>query len=522
MLKFSIKSIIENNLSDNVSNSQATGFNLKNIINLNNNEENVLKSTTLTENKFYQDTKLELSNSNLNQNFYQKNFDHRLCDLTEFHDHIPNVSKINSDEYQKFLLNKFQLSLISHHFPNNLFQFHNYLNASSYTQCLNKYWLQRLDQKSSLENSESYQINDIDFLKHKKVNDQRFLNDMEKKFSNINENESFQNNFEKSSIPCNQISTENKSKFLEMIEVKNNAKRCLDDETSLNDEFVNKKRKINQIESNLEEEDEQTETKNSKPKNFPCTECGKVFNAHYNLTRHMPVHTGVRPFICKICGKGFRQASTLCRHKIIHTSDKPHECKLCGKAFNRSSTLNTHMRIHQDYKPWVCEYCGKGFHQKGNYKNHKLTHSETKDFKCPICSKSFHQIYNLKFHMYTHTDSKPYQCRLCNKGFCRNFDLKKHIRNVHASNENVKRLQHETNSKRNFPFKEKVSDNNLNYLNNYEKSNENSEDEIELGNKSTSTFMADCEMISSDDAFENSFEYLEKEYNHKKKLEDEN
>ena len=35
-------------------------------------------------------------------------------------------------------------------------------------------------------------------------------------------------------------------------------------------------------------------------KSFTCLECGKVFNAHYNLTRHMPVHTGARPFICKV------------------------------------------------------------------------------------------------------------------------------------------------------------------------------------------------------------------------------
>lgn len=30
-----------------------------------------------------------------------------------------------------------------------------------------------------------------------------------------------------------------------------------------------------------------------KQKTYPCPQCGKVFNAHYNLTRHMPVHTGI-------------------------------------------------------------------------------------------------------------------------------------------------------------------------------------------------------------------------------------
>lgn len=174
-------------------------------------------------------------------------------------------------------------------------------------------------------------------------------------------------------------------------------------------------------------------TNSAKQKSFECGECGKVFNAHYNLTRHMPVHTGARPFVCKICGKGFRQASTLCRHKIIHTSEKPHKCHTCGKAFNRSSTLNTHARIHAGYKPFVCEYCGKGFHQKGNYKNHKLTHSGEKAYKCSVCSKAFHQIYNLTFHMHTHNDKKPFTCRVCGKGFCRNFDLKKHMRKLHEN-----------------------------------------------------------------------------------------
>lgn len=184
---------------------------------------------------------------------------------------------------------------------------------------------------------------------------------------------------------------------------------------------------------------------NNKQKTFACPECGKIFNAHYNLTRHMPVHTGARPFVCKICGKGFRQASTLCRHKIIHTSDKPHKCQTCGKAFNRSSTLNTHARIHAGYKPYVCEFCGKGFHQKGNYKNHRLTHSGEKAYKCSICNKAFHQIYNLTFHMHTHNDKKPFTCKFCAKGFCRNFDLKKHMRKLHNVNDNSLRCDSPVN-----------------------------------------------------------------------------
>ncbi|KAE9554675.1 hypothetical protein FO519_002085 [Halicephalobus sp. NKZ332] len=120
---------------------------------------------------------------------------------------------------------------------------------------------------------------------------------------------------------------------------------------------------------------------NEDSRGFTCLECGKVFNAHYNLTRHMPVHTGARPFQC--------------------------------------------------FKPYICEYCGKGFHQNGNYKNHKLTHSGEKRYKCPICSKAFHHSYNLAFHMHIHNETKPYSCRICEKGFCRNFDLKKHLRKIH-------------------------------------------------------------------------------------------
>ena len=62
--------------------------------------------------------------------------------------------------------------------------------------------------------------------------------------------------------------------------------------------------------SMIEENASAAATAAGKQKIFTCQECGKVFNAHYNLTRHMPVHTGARPFVCKVCGKGFRQVSS--------------------------------------------------------------------------------------------------------------------------------------------------------------------------------------------------------------------
>lgn len=33
---------------------------------------------------------------------------------------------------------------------------------------------------------------------------------------------------------------------------------------------------------------------------FNCEICDKTFSAYYNLQRHMPIHTGARPFSCKV------------------------------------------------------------------------------------------------------------------------------------------------------------------------------------------------------------------------------
>ena len=51
-------------------------------------------------------------------------------------------------------------------------------------------------------------------------------------------------------------------------------------------------------------------------KQISCPVCSKTFNAHYNLTRHMPVHTGARPFVCKVPASTFIHARHLVKVSV--------------------------------------------------------------------------------------------------------------------------------------------------------------------------------------------------------------
>ena len=46
---------------------------------------------------------------------------------------------------------------------------------------------------------------------------------------------------------------------------------------------------------------------------FVCQLCGKGFKAKWNLSQHMPVHTGEKNYVCG-CGKKFTQSGSLYKH----------------------------------------------------------------------------------------------------------------------------------------------------------------------------------------------------------------
>uniref|UniRef100_A0A8C0FTK3 C2H2-type domain-containing protein n=1 Tax=Bubo bubo TaxID=30461 RepID=A0A8C0FTK3_BUBBB len=64
-----------------------------------------------------------------------------------------------------------------------------------------------------------------------------------------------------------------------------------------------------------------------------------------------------RPYACPVesCDRRFSRSDELTRHIRIHTGQKPFQCRICMRNFSRSDHLTTHIRTHTGEKPFKVE-----------------------------------------------------------------------------------------------------------------------------------------------------------------------
>ncbi|GAA6094497.1 zinc finger protein 391-like isoform X2 [Tachysurus ichikawai] len=173
---------------------------------------------------------------------------------------------------------------------------------------------------------------------------------------------------------------------------------------------------------------------------FCCAQCSAGddietlsvrFDDVAGFQKHAEQEHGSKPFykLCQDCGK-FVIANTESRglkeHKCEHKS-KFFICPECGKRFLTEVGLKSHhTQLHSDYDH-RCKYCLKVFKTRSAKLDHEQTHpKENQPYSCPDCPEKFSSIHKRNNHVSSHRGPHKYVCDVCVKGFKDINHLRRH------------------------------------------------------------------------------------------------
>ncbi|CAB3409530.1 unnamed protein product [Caenorhabditis bovis] len=115
-------------------------------------------------------------------------------------------------------------------------------------------------------------------------------------------------------------------------------------------DFQSTSRDMTSVESSNETKDAVKSNRSLHEKAYKCPkiDCDRRFSRSDELSRHIRVHTGQKPFHCWICMRSFSRSDHLTTHVRTHTGEKPFSCEVCGRKFARSDERRRHTKIHNE------------------------------------------------------------------------------------------------------------------------------------------------------------------------------
>ncbi|XP_047143626.1 zinc finger protein 260 isoform X2 [Hydra vulgaris] len=198
---------------------------------------------------------------------------------------------------------------------------------------------------------------------------------------------------------------ESQKKFLEL--KKQLKKKTVKKTESTSENLIRKRQRISKYEEIKNKRYPKRGTrKNYKEADVPDEDIHNSKSKVNNISTHVKICSGGKPFKCTYCDYECIQKYNLVRHVKIHTGEKPFKCTYCDYECTQKTHLTRHLKFHSGEKPFKCTYCDYKCTQKSTLPRHVMTHTGEKPFKCAYCDYKCAQKSDLTRHVKTHTGEK--------------------------------------------------------------------------------------------------------------------